>query len=287
MTQDVSGFSFAIALVMLFVAACSPLPLLNAAVPTDGYTVIKDIAYGKQPRQKLDVYSPRVSSNTGPLPVVVFFYGGSWEQGNRSHYRFVAEALTSQGFIAVVPDYRLYPDVKFPDFLYDAAAAVRWVHDNIAHLDGDAGRLFVMGHSAGAYIAAMLALDAQYLGDVRMTPGDLRGMIGLAGPYDFLPLRDKNLQAIFGPVATRNRTQPINYVTGSNPPMLLLTGVHDKVVNPGNTYRLAAKIKSAGGPVQVIKFRNYGHVQMAAKLAAPLRGDDALLNSVADFIRAP
>lgn len=271
----------------LVLAACSPLPFLNAIVPRSGYALTADIAYGSLPRQKLDVYAPSGIQTSELKPVVVFFYGGSWDSGDRADYRFAAEALTSQGFVAVVPDYRVYPEVLFPDFLDDAAKAARWVKDNIARHGGDPQRVFLMGHSAGAHIAAMLALDAEYLAKVKLAPKDFRGMIGLAGPYDFLPLKKQTLKTIFGPEEGRWRSQPINYVSGNNPPLLLLVGKKDTLVSPGNTERLAAKVESKGGPVKMIEYADYGHIEMVLKLAAPLRGDGAVLNTVTEVIRSP
>ena len=268
---------------VLLTTACSPVALLNAAVPNDGYQITPGIPYGSHERNVLDVYVPRAPSDK-PRPVVVFFYGGSWDSGKRGDYEFVAEALTSQGFVVVVPDYRVYPEVKFPDFMYDAAAATLWAKRNIAQYGGDAGHVFVMGHSAGAHIAAMLTLNAKYLDSVGMQPQDLAGMIGLAGPYDFLPLTSERLKTIFGPEDERWKSQPINFVTGNNPPMLLLVGTADDTVWPKNTYNLAAKIKAAGGPVQVIEYPGWGHIDMVAKLAKPLR-DESLLKAIADFIR--
>lgn len=268
---------------VLLTTACSLVALLNAAVPDDGYQLKPGIAYGSHERNVLDIYMPRVASDK-PRPVVVFFYGGSWDSGKRGDYEFVAEALTSQGFVVVIPDYRVYPEVKFPDFMYDAAAATEWTKRNIAQYGGDADHVFVMGHSAGAHIAAMLTLNAKYLDSVGMQPQDLAGMIGLAGPYDFLPLTSERLKTIFGPEDERWKSQPINFVTGNNPPVLLLVGTADDTVWPKNTYNLAAKIKAAGGPVQVIKYPGWGHIDMVAKLAKPLR-DESLLKAIADFIR--
>jgi len=163
-----------IATAVLF-ASCSPIALLNVAVPEKGYRRTADLPYAEHSRQTLDVYTPTSSSNGHPRPVVVFFYGGGWESGRRGDYRFVAEALTSQGFVAVIPDYRVYPEVTFPDFLLDAAKATRWVRRYITGFDGDPDRIFIMGHSAGAYLVAMLALDPQYLDEVGLTRAQIRG----------------------------------------------------------------------------------------------------------------
>ena len=267
----------------MLVAACSPVALLNLAVPDGGYRETGDIVYGPAQRNKLDVYVPNAPVGK-PLPVVVFFYGGSWEAGRRQDYQFVAEALTTNGFIAVLPDYRVYPEVVFPAFMQDAAAAVKWTREHIAEYGGDPAQLFVMGHSAGAHIAAMLALDGQYLNEVGMRPQDLDGMIGLAGPYDFLPLQSDTLKIIFGPEDERWKSQPINFVDGQNPPMLLVVGTDDKRVLPRNTYNLASKIEAAGGPVEVAEFPGWGHIDVVARLAEPLR-DETLLQTVARFIR--
>ena len=267
------------------VAGCSPLPLLNAVISNAGYTRIGGIQYGKLQRQQLDVFMPQGTGPTELKPVMVFFYGGSWEFGDRGDYRFVAEALTAKGFVTVVPDYRVYPEVRFPEFLNDAASAVRWTKDNAQRFGGDPGRLFVIGHSAGAHIAAMLTLDSEYLARVGMTPRDLRGMVGIAGPYDFLPLKKATLKIIFGAESGRWRSQPINYLTGNNPPMLLLVGAEDTIVDPGNSRRLAAKIKATGGTVELIEYPDLGHIDILVKLAAPFRGDGKVLNAISDFVK--
>jgi acetyl esterase/lipase len=277
-----------VAAALLF-SGCSPLRLLNAVIPTSGYSVVRDLAYGAHPSQKLDLYIPdRPADQIGgrPFDVVVFIHGGSWQAGDRDEYQFVGQALASKGFIAVVADYRLYPDVRFPDFVADAAAATRWTRDHIAARGGNPARLFVMGHSAGAHIAALLALDASYLTAVGMAPRDLRGVIGLAGPYDFLPLRSNTLKIIFGPESERWRSQPIRYVDGQNPPMLLLAGNNDTMVDPGNTTRLAAAIRAKGGVVDAATLMGFNHGQIMTSLAAPLRGDGQVLNRIETFVRA-
>lgn len=277
----VSGFLSSLLLVLT--AGCSPIKTLNALVPDDGYRLTGGLAYGDLPRQQLDVYRPSVSAGDA-APVVVFFYGGGWEAGRRQDYKFVAEALTSRGMVVVIPDYRVYPEVVFPEFIHDAAKAVGWAKAHAAAHGGDPDRLFLAGHSAGAHIAAMLALDARYLAAEHLTPSALQGVIGLAGPYDFLPLTSRRLQQIFGPEEQWPQSQPINYVQGGNPPMLLLVGEDDGTVWPRNTYNLAQKIRAAEGRVEVVRYPGWGHVDMVAKLAKPLRGDGALLDRIADFI---
>jgi acetyl esterase/lipase len=200
-------------LLMLSPAACSATGVLNALAPRYGITVTRDIAYADGPRHALDVYAPRPSGR--PAPVPVFFYGGNWDSGSKAMYRFVGAAMAARGVLTVIPDYRLYPQVRFPDVMYDAARAVAWTRANIARYGGDPYRLFFMGHSAGGQIATLLALDPTYLRSAGVSPHDVCGVIGLAGPYDFLPLHDDVLKTIFGPEAERPRSQPINYVDTS------------------------------------------------------------------------
>jgi acetyl esterase/lipase len=277
-------FLLGLATISAALAACSPVRLLNATIPSSGYRRTANLAYGGDPRQQLDVYAPAVVETT-PRPVVVFFYGGSWQHGERANYLFVAEALTSRGFVAVLPDYRTYPQTAFPGFVDDAAAAVRWTRDHAAQYGGDPGQLFVMGHSAGAHLAALLATDPRYLAAESMSKADLRGMIGLAGPYDFLPIRDRTLLDVF-PAATRPASQPINFVSGDEPPMFLAAGTADSTVDPGNTDRLAAALRRRGDRVEVRHYDGFGHIRIVSALAAPLRGKSTVLADIAAFIEA-
>lgn len=276
---------------LMTTSACSPIKLLNAVVPVSTYQLHSAVAYGDLPRQKLDIYIPsqtsQASSNTkdAARKVVIFFYGGSWDSGNRGDYKFVGEALASQGFIVVIPDYRVYPDVLFPAFMADPALAARWVKDNMQQYQGDAQQIFLAGHSAGAHIAVMLGVNAEYLAKQSLQPNDFAGIIGLAGPYDFLPLNSERLKTIFGSESERLNSQPINFVDGKNPPMLLAVGTKDGTVWPRNTYNMAEKIKNHNGIVKVVTFEGYGHIDMAAKLAKPLRGNGELLKAVVDFIQ--
>jgi len=272
-------------LLMLLLAACSPTTVLNALAPRDGITVTNDIRYGDQPRRLLDVYAPQPSDK--PAPVVVFFYGGNWDSGAKEMYRFVGAALAARGVLTVIPDYQLYPQVRFPAFMYDAAAAVAWTRANVARYGGDAGRLFIMGHSAGGQIATLLALDSTYLQSVDLSPQrDVCGVIGLAGPYDFLPLHSDELKDIFGPEPERQRSQPINYVSAQAPPMLLLAGSADDTVDPGNTLRLAAKLRAAGARVQDELYPGVGHKALIAAFARPLGWLAPTREAVVRFIAA-
>lgn len=184
----------------------------------------RSVVYAERSRHRLDICRP---AGAVTAPVVVFFYGGAWRSGNKRLYRYVAKALARRGYGAVVPDYRIYPQVCYPDFIEDGALAVRWVKDNAARFGGDPEKIFLKGRSAGAHIAAMLAIDARWLRQVGLASGpDIAGLIGLAGPYDYMPLRDETLKVIFG-AADRPETQPISHAAGGASPALLMTGSHD------------------------------------------------------------
>ncbi len=265
---------------------CSASGALNALVPSDSYRLRADLAYGPAARQRLDVYLPLERRTPGP--VVVFFYGGSWTTGERATYRFVGEALASRGIAVVVADYRLSPAVRYPVFLQDSAQALRWTMDHLGELGADPRQVFVMGHSAGAYNAAMLALDARWLAGAGLQPAQLAGWIGLAGPYDFLPIGNRDVQVAFDWPGTPADSQPMVHASGSSPPALLLAARGDSTVNPvRNTEALARRLQSAGVPVGLQVYDRVSHVTLVAALAAPLRGLAPVLDDIAAFVRQP
>lgn len=241
----------------------------------------RSIAYAGRARHTLDVCR---RLDAVAAPVVVFFYGGAWRSGNKDMYRYVGKALARCGYVAVVPDYRIYPEVCYPEFIEDAALAVRWVRDNITRFGGDADQIFLMGHSAGAHIAAMLANDARWLRQVELSSHqDISGLIGISGPYDFMPLRNHSLAAIFGGI-DRPETQPIFHVAPGAPPALLLTGGKDPLVEPGNSIRFAARLRAAGNAATVQIYPRIGHFFTVAALAPFLRMLAPVLRDVNAFI---
>jgi acetyl esterase/lipase len=264
------------------VSGCSPLSVLNGLAEEDSVRRDTDVAYGPDPRQRLDVYAP--SPGVTDAPVVVFFYGGSWTSGARGDYRFVGAALAARGMVTVIPDYRLYPSVRFPLFLDDCAASVRWCADHAARFGASSQRLFLAGHSAGAYNAAMLALDGSYLRSAGVDARSLRGFVGLAGPYDFLPFTSRVTRNVFGAYATPVATQPIHFVNPGAPSALLITGAADTVVDPGNSARLAVALRRQGATVREIRYPGVGHRMLVGSLAPPLRGVSPALEDVTGFV---
>ena len=231
-----------------------------------------------------------VSISTHPpardsAPVVVFIYGGGWKDGDKSDYRFVGAALAARGYLTVIPDYRLYPAVRFPAFLQDNATAVAWTKANIARYGGDPDRIFLMGHSAGAYNVAMLTLDKQWLAAKAVDADhDIAGMIGLAGPYDFLPLHDPELETIFAPAGDLRLSQPITFARGSAPPMFLAAGTADQTVLPRNTERLAAAVRRNGGLVEDRLYPGVTHTRIIGAMAGTLSWLAPSMKDVTAFI---
>lgn len=273
-------------LIAVLLPACSPSRILNSLVPTEGMTATRNIAYGALNRQQLDVYVPALASTPAKRPVVVFFYGGSWDSGSKDSYLFVAEALTSKGFIAVIPDYRIYPEVIYPEFLNDGASAFQWTKDNIEKYGGDINNIFVAGHSAGAHIAAMLAFDQTWLATQKLSTTSIRGFIGLAGPYDFLPLTSARLKEIFPSTEIQALSQPIRYARSNAPPTLLLAGDADTIVGLKNTRNFSARIRELNGRVKEKYYAGVGHVKIVTALAAPFRDGQTVLDDIAEFVRA-
>jgi len=270
-------------MLLVLLCGCSPLKVLNSLTPTSTFTRVTDVAYGADPRNKLDIYTP--VNLTGKAPVVVFFYGWSWNSGSRTDYGFVGEALASRGIVTVIADYRLYPQVRYPLFLQDSASAVAWAHDHVQAYGGDPQQLYVMGHSSGAYNAAMVALDPRLLAAVGQSPKILKGWIGLAGPYDFLPIENPEVKPVFFFPNSPPDSQPINHVSTVSPPALLLASNSDSLVNPRrNTGGLAIKLRDDGVSVRELYFSRTSHATLVAAFSRPLRSLAPVLDEVVAFV---
>jgi acetyl esterase/lipase len=273
------------------VAACvatlrqhiSPFAIVNLLVPRTGYRIHRGLAYGADPRQKLDVYVP--ADLKASAAVVLFFYGGGWQSGQRADYLAFGQAFASAGLVAVVADYRLYPQVKYPGFVEDAAAAVAFVRSHAAHYGGDAGRVFLTGHSAGAYSAVMVASEPKFIAAQGGSLDWIRGVIGIAGPYNFLPMSDPVYVDMFH--GTNNTdSMPVNHIDGPRPPMLLISGSDDDTVGLCNTNDMSERLKRFGSDVNVIFYKGVGHIGVILALVPGLRRIAPLRRDMLDFIRA-
>ena len=279
------------AMLPALLTACSAVDVLNATVSSDTYRSSANLAYGNHPRQKVDVYLPSqpladMALVAGGAPMVVFFYGGSWSSGDKADYRFVGEALASQGITVVVADYRLSPEVRYPVFLQDSAQAMRWAFDNAQKFGANPNRIFVMGHSAGAYNAAMLALDKRWLGGVGLSPARLAGWIGLAGPYDFLPIGDRQTRVAFEWPNTPPDSQALFHASSGSPPALLLAPENDSLVNTQrSTVGMAQRLKNSGVQVESELYDTVSHITIVATMASVLRSRAPVLERVTGFVK--
>jgi len=273
-----------VVVISVLLTSCKSIAFFAANLPATfaSYTAQRDIKYGSLDHQRLDAYRPTDYKQL--RPVVVFVHGGGWTSGSKDEYRFVAAALTSRGVVAVLPNYRLYPQVKFPAFVDDVAQAVLWTHVHAAEYGGDPNRIYLMGHSAGAQITALVAFDAKYLAHAGGDQSWIKGFIGLAGPYDFLPFKEEYLRDIFGPESQYPQSQPVNYVDDHAPPALLIHGEADHTVWPSNSKSLTAKLRLRN--VQVVEryYPAMDHSDVIAALSVYYRGRRSVLKDIEDFI---
>jgi acetyl esterase/lipase len=262
----------------------SLLALLNLLSPKErgSRRVARAVPYGAHPRQTVDIYAPR--SGSGPWPVIYFVYGGSWNLGDRRFYEFAGRALAAAGFVVVVPDYRLVPEVEYPAFLEDCAAGFAWTVEQIAQHRGDPHRIALMGHSAGAYNAVMLLLSPPLL--PRMGLADrVKAFVGLSGPYDFYPFDVAVSLRAFAAAPDPRATQPVNLARRGLPPMFLATGDADRLVYPRNTVALARVLRQAGGIVVEKHYPGIGHAGSLLALGAFGRHRAPVLADAVAFLR--
>ncbi|MDN5923428.1 MAG: alpha/beta hydrolase [Xanthomonadales bacterium] len=275
-----------VALLSLLLCACqaSLFGLVNATSGDAGLHVNRGEVFDPAHHLAMDIYAPKDAQH---LPVVVFLYGGSWQDGKRQWYRWMGETLARQGLVVAIPDYRKYPDVHMAGFMSDATLAVGWMHAHAGHYGGDPDTMFLMGHSAGAQIAALLATDGRWLARVGMQPSRLAGFIGVAGPYDFLPLTDPAFIGMFGATAdAQAQSQPVNFVDGDEPPMLLLQGTSDHYVSLKNTRSMARHLRQQSEPVAVRLYSGIGHIRLLLSFSSPLRHSSSALHDTLTFIHA-
>lgn len=287
-------------------SACSAITfgIANAPAAFGPFERKADIAYGSDPRQKLDIYVPKPVQERGALssdaagdaevaaslpsaasgrPVVIFWYGGSWQSGSKSDYRFVGAALADRGYITVLPDYRLYPDVKFPDFLDDAAHAVAWVQQHAQEFGGDPHRIVLMGHSAGAHTAAYLALNHEFLARRGANPDAIVGLVGLSGPYALAP-NTRTLNRIFAAPWGESDWQPLRFVDAHAPPTFIAHGLDDSVVSVAQAEELRDALEANGVRVETELYPNTGHAATIAGFSKAARGSAPTLDQAVAFL---
>ncbi|ABC22797.1 carboxylesterase family protein [Rhodospirillum rubrum ATCC 11170] len=266
-------------------AACT-VGTLNAIIPSDGYRSQTNVAYGPDPRQRLDVHVPVAAAPADGRPVAVWIYGGSWQSGARGDYAFIADTLAALGWITVIPDYRLFPEVRFPAFVEDTAQAVAWTRSEQARdiLGPTNGTLVLMGHSAGAYNAAMVAYDPQWLRAARADPAMVSGFVGLAGPYNLFPYDVEVTKRVFGHETDPTVVEPLSHITAASPPALLVTGLRDTVVGPYHTDAMEAALAAKGVDHRTVRLADANHAGVVLGLTRYFR-DKALTVPLAAFLK--
>lgn len=268
---------------MLCGCTSTELLLVNSLASFDDHRIIKELTYDQHTLNRLDLYLPAKPKQNAAT--VIFYYGGCWggcETLDKTNYQFVAQALTAKGYRVVIPDYRHHPEVKFDGMMRDIAQSVIWTHQHIADFGGDPEQIFLMGHSAGAHLAAMLTLNEHYL--PTEIHKSLKGFIGLAGPYDFLPFTEAYQPIIFGPPEKYAASQPINYVDGNEAPLMLLFGRNDQAVKPSNVASLKAHVQKARGCVETHEYQDLDHIELLAALTIPFQNQDDVYRDIIDFL---
>jgi len=265
----------------LFLTACSSSALfvINTLSKFDNYSVSKDLAYGEDPLQRLDIYTPKGKAKG----TVIFFYGGCWgacSTYTKDDYTFVAQALTSKGYSVVIPDYRIYPKVLFPQIMEDAVSVLEWTNKNVLSKQKKHKKLFLMGHSAGGHISAMLCVNKEHLGKTLYS--SITGYIGLATPYDFL-FDQAYQEKLFANIAYKN-TQVTTFVEGDEAPFLLLYGKADTTVYSRNIEKMIQKVQEKKGSVESHIYEGINHVDILTALSLPLRWKYDVLSDIEAFL---
>jgi acetyl esterase/lipase len=244
-----------------------PLGALDLLASKERSRVLPGLAYGPDPSQAVDLYLPHPWPEGRPRCAVVFFHGGRWSYGSRREYRFVAQALVARGLAVAVCDYRKYPEVRFPSFVEDGAAAIAWAMANLPAYGIDPSLVFAMGHSAGAHIAALATMDRRYGAAFGYEPDRLAGLVLVSGPFDFFPIRGEDLRDIFGPEERHEESQPLRFARQGLPPMLFLHGRRDRTVRPWSSARMASAVRDHGGDARTILYDYLTHTNILAALS--------------------
>lgn len=277
-----AGLGAAAIVLGLTLAACSPQNTLNTLTSTGGLNVTQNVRYGPAPRNVMDVYAPE---NVRNAPVVLFIHGGSWEGGDKDGHRFVGESLARAGYVTGVMNYRLAPEHRYPDYVQDAAAALKVLRDNAQKYGGSPDNLFVMGHSAGGFNAVEVVDNARWLREVGVPITAVRGVIGVAGPYSY-DFRDFSSKVAFPVGGNPDDIMPDRHVRPDAPPNLLLVAANDTTVDPYNAVNMEAALRKAGVPVTRTVLPGLNHITVIAAMARPLTFLGKTRQQVIDFIEA-
>lgn len=270
------------------------LLLSLSVVPAPGAgnaRIERDIAYSQAggERIRLDVYAP---SDGKDHPVLIWIHGGAWQIGDKANVQSKPRAFNDRGYVFVSINYRFHPTVTYKEQAGDVAQAIRWVHDHARDYGGDPGRIFLMGHSAGAHLAALVATDGRYLEGAGLKPSDLRGVALLDGAGYDIPQQVRQtvlprMKAMYATVftedeATQRDASPITHVARDKgiPPFLILH-VAGRRDSKAQSDGLAASLREAGVEAKVVSAEGKTHATINRELGQP---DDAPTKAVFEFL---
>ncbi len=265
-------------------AKTKAMSLVSQLVANQNISVQKNISYGPLNRQSLDHYQPKTGSTQ--KPILIFYYGGGWESGEKSIYHFIGAELASKGFDVIIPDYRLFPEVKFPKFINDAALAYNWVWQHLAQKNERP--IVLIGHSAGAHIAALMAYDQTYLNKFSSAANPKfkpAGFIGFAGPYAFNPVTWHTTKDIFSTTKNEDLARPVAFINSKSPTSLLFHGEEDTVVKKWNMETLTKALKANKVEVEANLLPGISHIDIMLNIGLPLKQQKNILEKMMKFIK--
>ncbi|WP_407570815.1 alpha/beta hydrolase [Deinococcus altitudinis] len=262
------------------------LGTLNAVSSTSGLNVVSNLHYGPDPRNLLDLYQPAARPDkTERAPMLLFIHGGSWTNGDKNEYKFVGESFAREGYVTAVMSYRLAPVHPYPEYVQDGAQALKFMRDHAAEYGGDPDRLYVMGHSAGAFNAVELVDNARWLQEAGVPISAVKAVVGIAGPYSY-DYRGQPTANAFPKGSDPADVMPSFHVRKNAPANLLLVAGNDMVVDPSNGLKMQAALQAAGVPVTFTVLPGLNHYTIVGSLARSLTFLGKTRQEALDFMAA-
>ena len=262
-------------------SACNPAAPVNAVVNLTGLKVTRDLKYGPDARNVLDLYEPE--GGGANRPVVLFIHGGSWSGGSKAEYVFVGDSLARAGYVTAVMNYRLAPRHPYPDYVQDGALALRWLQDNASRYGGNGARLYVMGHSAGAFNAVELVDNERWLREAGVPIANVKAVVGIAGPYDY-DFRQFKSRTAFPAGGDPANIMPSRHVREGAPPHLLLVAGNDGTVDPSNGLKMKAALEARKIPLTFTVLPGVNHITVIGAMSRNLTFLGGTRKAVLDYL---
>lgn len=269
-------YFYFVLLISIF-TSCTPVSFLNGITPSKSYLLEKNVSYGSLGSQVMDIYQARAKKENSPI--IVFIHGGSWDSGSKDIYKFFAEGFTSEGYDVAVPNYRLFPEIIFPDMLHDTAKAVAYLSNLFSNR-----KVVLIGHSAGGYNALMVSMNKHYLKEQGISVCSLiSGVVSISSPTGVYELKKEPLVTIF-PDRFKYNDAPMAYVDNATPSLLVINGLADKVVDPQNAIILSEKVNKRGGQSVLKLYPDTNHTQAVQVMSRYFDDNISLKSDILNFI---